>query len=60
MSFSSIKSSIQNTQQLSMGDFKRLNLIDLPFRNKKIEKIENKEKKIHKRNKILFSGNEVW
>jgi hypothetical protein len=42
-----------------MGDFKSLNLIDLPFGNKKIEKFVNREKKIHKRNKILFSGNEV-
>ena len=32
-------------QQLSMRDFKRLNLIDLPFGNKKIEKFVNKEKK---------------
>jgi hypothetical protein len=29
-----------------MGDFKRLNLIDLPFGNKKIEKFVNKEKKV--------------
>ena len=47
-------------QQLSMSDFKRLNLIDLPFGNKKIEKFVNKEKKKSKRNKSFFSGNEVW
>ena len=32
-------------QQLSMGDFKSLNLINLSFRNKKIEKFVNREKK---------------
>ena len=47
-------------QQLSMSDFKRLNLIDLLFGNKKIEKFVNKEKKIHKRNKSFFSDSEVW
>ena len=47
-------------QQLSMGDFKSLNLIDLPFGNKQIEKFVNREKKIHKRNKSFFSNNEVW
>jgi hypothetical protein len=30
-------------QQLSIGDFKSLNLIDLPFGNKKIEKFVNRE-----------------
>ena len=39
-------------QQLSMGDFKRLNLIDLPFGNKKIEKFVNKEKKYIKEIKV--------
>jgi hypothetical protein len=34
-----------------MGDFRSLNLIDLLFGNKKIEKFES-EKKTHKRNKI--------
>ncbi len=47
-------------QQLSIGNFKSLNLIDLPFENKKIEKFVKREKKIHKRNKSLFSSNEVW
>ena len=41
-------------QQLSMGDFKSLNLIDLPFGNKKIKKFENKEKKNIK--EIKFSS----
>ena len=35
-----------------MGDFKRLNLIDLPFGNKKIEKFVNKEKKYIKEIKV--------
>ena len=44
-----------------MGDFKRLNLIDLPFENKKIEKFVNKEKKYIKEIKVSslamkFSG----
>ena len=39
-------------QQLSMSDFKRLNLIDLPFGNKKIEKFVNKEKKYIKEIKV--------
>ena len=30
-----------------MSDFKRLNLIDLPFGNKKIEKFVNKKKNIY-------------
>jgi hypothetical protein len=32
-------------QQLSIGDFKSLNLINLPFGNKKIEKFVKREKK---------------
>ena len=39
-------------QQLSISDFKRLNLINLPFGNKKIEKFVNKEKKYIKEIKI--------
>ena len=35
-----------------MGDFKSLNLIDLPFGNKKIEKFVNKEKKYIKEIKV--------
>jgi hypothetical protein len=37
-----------------MGDFKSLNLIDLPFGNKKIEKFVNKEKKYIKEIKVFF------
>ncbi len=32
-------------QQLSMGNFKSLNLIDLPVENRKIEKFVKREKK---------------
>ena len=32
-------------QQLSIGDFKSLNLINLPFGNKKIEKFVKRKKK---------------
>ena len=39
-------------QQLSMDDFKRLNLIDLLFGNKKIEKFVNKKKKNIKEIKV--------
>ena len=35
-----------------MSDFKWLNLIDLPFENKKIEKFVNKEKKYIKEIKV--------
>jgi hypothetical protein len=35
-----------------MGDFKSLNLIDIPFRNKKIEKSVNREKKYIKEIKV--------
>ena len=37
-----------------MGDFKSLNLIDLPFGNKKIEKFVNKEKIYIKEIKVFF------
>ena len=39
-------------QQLSMGDFKSLNLINQPFGNKKIEKFVNREKKYIKEIKV--------
>jgi predicted secreted acid phosphatase len=39
-------------QQLSMDDFKSLNLIDLSFGNKKIEKFVNREKKYIKEIKV--------
>jgi hypothetical protein len=42
-------------QQLSMDDFKSLNLIDLPLRNKKIEKFVNREKKIYIKEIKVFS-----